>query len=204
MESVSERIKKIEKFLEEQKEEDEEEPVKSTFEGEYKSQTGLFRGKTKGTVELPVGEAAMIPLLKNIVKNQELERKRWERSNPIKGDEPIYDWTEGTIDGVPLPQTITFYLNVPEGYVFYFEYFNVTYKTFSTYWIEIDGVYQPELTDVLQDFGDHRQIYKPPKVCYNRAEVKILNMGANPQTYSCFFRGFLRPVKVHQELMEEL
>ena len=130
-----------------------------------------------------------IKILKEIKENLELERKRWERSNPIDDDEPIYDWSEATISP---GYRVKFIYNVPEGKVFYFEYLGITYNPNSVYHVWIDGVYQPQLSDVLQDFGDHRQIFKPPKIVYNKVEIWATNIGVSSQTYSAFIRGFNR------------
>lgn len=174
---VEERIKEIEKFLEEQ-EKKIIEPVAPPEKLEEPA-----------PIEEPAPEDEAITLLKKISENQEIDRKRYERNNPVENDEPVYDWEEETIDPGFI---VRFILNVPEGHVFYFEYLNITYNLNTTYYIWIDGAYEPILTDTLQDFGDHAQIYKPPKMCYNTAEVWCLNNGAAAQTYSCFFRGFLR------------
>lgn len=170
--SIQERIREVEKFLEEQE-----------------KKAIMPKAPPKKVEEPAPPENEAITLLKKISENQEIDRKRFERNNPVENDEPIYDWNEATIDPGYMVQ---FSLFVPEGHVFYFEYLNVTYNADTVYYIWIDGAYEPTLTDTLQDFGDHAQIYKPPKMCYNKAEVWCLNNGDDAQTYSVFFRGFLR------------
>ncbi len=170
--NIQERIREVERFLEEQ----EKKAMKPKV-------------PPKKLEEPTPPENDVVTLLKKIAENQEIDRKRHERNNPIEGDEPIYDWNEVTIDPGFMVQ---FSLTVPEGHVFYFEYLNITYNPDTVYSIFIDGSYEPTLTDTLQDFGDHSQIYKPPKMCYNKAEVWCLNNGTLARTYSVFFRGFLR------------
>ncbi len=199
---IDERIAEIEKFLEEQEKKAGITPTKTIpkpletqapFEGTYRSKSGLFRGTTEGEVALSpmtlVSNEEMLTVLKKISENQEIERKRYERNNPVEGDEPIYDWAEATIDP---GQMVQFIYTVPEGHAFYFEYLNITHEVDTTYYIWIDGSYQPTLSQTLQDFGDHEQIYKPPKMAYNTVQVWALNSWVAPQTYSCFFRGFNR------------
>ena len=163
--------------------------TQSPFEGVYKSKTGLFKGTTSGQVTLPITNGDVVELLKKITENQEIERKIYERNNPVEGDDPIYDWSEATINP---GQAVEFVYIVPEGYVFFFEYLNVVHNIDTTYEIWIDGVYQPTLSYALQDFGDHAQIYKPPKMAYNKVEIHCLNNWIAAQTYATFFRGFNR------------
>ncbi len=167
--SVSERIVEVEKFLK-----DQEEKVMKPLTQPRK-------------LEEPADD--VLTVLKKISENQEIERKRYERNNPVEGDEPIYDWAEATIDP---GQMVQFSYLVPEGHVFFFEYLNITHQVDTIYYIWIDNVYQPTLSQTLQDFGDHAQVWKPPKMCYNTVEVWALNNWIAAQTYSCFFRGFNR------------
>ena len=189
---VQEKINQIEEYLKQQGKKAVTDTTAVGFEGTYKSKTGLFKGTTSGQIAMPVplteNEEILI-LLKKITENQEIDRKRYERNNPVEGDEPIYDWAEATIDPGDMVQ---FTYLVPEGHVFFFEYLNITHNVDTTYYIWLDGVYQPTLTQSLQDFGDHMQIYKPPKMCYNKVEVWALNNGIIAQTYATFFRGFNR------------
>jgi len=175
---IDERIAEIEKFLEEQE-------------------------KPK-PVEMPPQEAPVedvITLLKKITENQETDRVRYERSNPVENDDPIYDWAEATIDP---GQMVQFIYTVPEGRAFFFEYLNVVHNIDTTYYIWIDGVYQPTLSYALQDFGDHAQIYKPPKMAYNKVDVWCLNNWVAPQTYATFFRGFNRWYRaIHRKIIYE-
>lgn len=181
--SIDERIKEIESFLEEQ-EKLAEKPA-----------------EIKPVVKPKVKPDEIITLLKKITENQEIDRKRYERNNPITGDDPIYDWAEATINPGEMVQ---FTYLVPEGRVFYFEYLNVVHNIDTTYYIWIDGQYQPTLSYALQDFGDHMQIYKPPKMAYNKVEVWCLNNWVAEQTYATFFRGFNRWYRaIKQELTYE-
>ncbi|GAH79413.1 unnamed protein product, partial [marine sediment metagenome] len=105
---IDERIAEIEKFLEEEEAKTGVTPTKpipkllgqAPFEGTYKSQTGLFKGTTSGQVAIPspVTNEELLTTLKKISENQEIERKRYERFNPISGDDPIYDFAEATIN----------------------------------------------------------------------------------------------------------
>ena len=196
--SVDERAKQIEEFLSKQ----EKKIATQPFEGTYKSKTGLFKGTTSGQISLPLADNEdILTALNKIVENQEIDRKRYERNNPVEGDEPIYDWAEATIDPGEMVQ---FSYLVPEGHVFFFEYLNITHNVDTTYYIWLDGVYQPTLSQSLQDFGDHMQIYKPPKMCYNKVEVWALNNGIIAQTYATFFRGFNRWYReINREILYE-
>lgn len=146
--------------------------------------------------------AEMIHLLSQMVKNQEIERKSWERNNPLTTDSPVYDWAEETIDPGYM---VTFTLNVPEGQVFFFEYFNITYNADTTYNVYIDNVGPatlPTLTDVLQDFGNHAPFFKPPRLCYQDVVITALNNDDVAHTYSVFIRGFFRSeVKTDKEYL---
>lgn len=198
--SVDERILEIEKFLEGQEAEAGITPTKPIpkqlaqvpFEGTYKSRTGLFKGETSGQVDLPITSVAngeMVELLKKLVENQEIDRIRYERDNPISGDDPIYDWSEATIQP---GQVVQFIYTVPEGHIFYLEYINIVHNVDTTYSIFIDGQYQPTLSYAIEDFGDHMSIWKPSKMCYNNVQVWALNNWVAAQTYATFFRGWNR------------
>jgi len=178
---VDERIAEIEKFLEKQE--------KKVIDPKPKK------------LEEPSPPEDVITLLKKITENQEKDRVRFERSNPVEGDDPIYDWAEAIIDP---GQMVQFIYIVPEGRAFFFEYLNVVHNIDTTYYIWIDGVYQPTLSYALQDFGDHAQIYKPPKMAYNKVEVWCLNNWIAPQTYATFFRGFNRWYRaIHRKIIYE-
>jgi len=164
--SVKQRIAEIEKFLEDQE------------------------AKEVSLPEEEVEEAPeMITLLKKITENQEIERMRYERSNPVTGDDPIYDWAEATINP---GQMVQFIYTVPEGHVFYLEYINIVHQNDTTYYIWIDGQYQPTLSYAIEDFGDHMAIWKPQKMCYNNVQIWALNNWVATQTYAAFFRGWNR------------
>jgi len=181
--NISERIKEIEKFLEEQ----EKKVMKP-------------KAPTK-KLEEPVPEDNVLTLLKKISENQEIERKRYERSNPVTHDDPIYDWSEATINP---GQVVQFIYTVPEGHVFYLEYVNIVHNIDTTYSIFIDGQYQPNLSYAIEDFGDHMAVWKPPKMCYNNVQVWALNNWVAAQTYATFFRGFNRFYRaIHREITYE-
>ncbi len=179
---IDERIKEIEKFLN----------VQDELEPEV---IPIPEPTIPIIVPAPTNQALnveMVRLLNRMVMNQELERKRWERCNPLATDNPVYDWAEATIDPGFM---VTFTLTIPEGNVFFFEYFNITYSADTVYNIYIDGVGPatlPTLTDVLQDFGDHNPFFKPPRLCYRSVVVTALNDGNEATTYSIFMRGFFR------------
>jgi len=168
---IEERVKRIEEFL-----------------GE--------RERIPGIPVAPVpnlnNNEGVIELLSQIGQNQNLERLRWERCNPMITDSPVYDWAEETIDPGFM---VTFTLTVNEGSIFFFEYFNITYNAETIYNIYIDGVGPatlPTLTDVIQDFGDHLPFFKPPRLCYQNVIITALNDDAVAHTYSVFIRGFFR------------
>ncbi len=134
-------------------------------------------------------ENEVVVLLKKITENQEIDRKRFERNNPVTEDDPIYDWAEATINP---GQIVQFTYIVPEGRVFFLEYINIVHQVDTIYYIWIDGAYEPTLSYAIEDFGDHMAIWKPPKMCYNNIQVWALNNWIAPQTYATFFRGFNR------------
>ena len=137
----------------------------------------------------------VIRLLNKIVENQEIDKLRWERNNPLQGDESIYEWSQRTLQS---GYQVTFSITVPEGQVFFMEFFNVTYQDDTEYEVYIDGELQGEqnplytLTDTPQDFGDNLPLYKPPRACYRLVEVRAANLSAIAQTYNVTFRGFFR------------
>ncbi len=168
---IDERIKEIEKFLEEQE-----------------KKAIMPKAPPKKIEELyPEDEA--ITLLKKIAENQEIDRKRWERRNAVEGDEEIYDFNEASVDPGYL---VEFYLDVPEGWVYYINYINITYADDTDYNIWIDNTWEPTLTDSILDFGNHQSYYVPPRKCYTQARITALNNGLITQTYNVFFGGFLR------------
>lgn len=222
--STKERIKEIEKFLS-----DEEENItKAPFKGEYKTPILGFTGKFKGDVDLPVEEPALatlpaptpptptplepppvpidlsgvITLLRRILINQLIERRSWERNNPLLSDSPVYDWAEETIDPGYI---VTFNLPILEGNIFFFDYFNITYNANTIYNLYIDGVGPgtlPTLTDVILDFGNHQKIFLPPRLCYQNVIITALNNDDVAHTYSVFIRGFFRSsTKIDKEYL---
>ena len=143
----------------------------------------------KRALKSPETPSETVEILKGIKLNQELERRRWERRNAIKDDIPIYDWAEET---VPTDYRVKFTLAVPEGWVFYWSYPSWTWNRYSQFQVWIDGVYQPEITDIIQDFADHTEVFNPPKKVYASAEIWCTNVSTFEKTYACFFGGFLR------------
>jgi len=140
----------------------------------------------------------MISLLKKISENQEIDRKRYERNNPVEGDDPIYDFAEETISP---GQIVQFIYTIPEGRAFFLEYVSVVHNIDTTYYIWIDGEYEPTLSYAIQDFGDHMEIWRPPKLAYNKVEVWCLNNWVANQTYAVFFQGFNRWYRsLHREI----
>ena len=181
---IDERIKEIEKFLEEQE------------------KKAIMPKAPPKKLEEPIPpEDEAITLLKKISENQEIDRKRWERGNAIRGDDVIYDFAEATIDP---GQVVQFTYTVPEGRVFFLEYVNIVHNVDTTYSIFLDGEYQPTLSYTIQDFGDHNKIWFPPKMCYNNVQVWALNNWVAAQTYATFFRGWNRWYrKIHREITYE-
>lgn len=134
----------------------------------------------------------ILNLLSRIVENQEIDRRNYERNNPLITDNPVYDWLELS---TPSGSQATFSMTVPEGSVFFFEYFNITWAANTTYTITIDSVGPPTLpltTDTIQDFGDHLPLFKPPRMCYRTIVLTALNGDNNTHIYDCFIRGFFR------------
>ncbi len=141
--------------------------------------------------------AEMIDLLRQIIKNQEVERKSYERNNPLTTDNPVYDWLELS---TPAGFLATFTLTIPEGFVFLFEYFNTTYRDDTIYSITIDGVTEPTTTEPVMDWADHYLIFRPPRICYRHVIITALNNGDATTTFGCFIRGFFRSTtKVSKE-----
>ena len=168
---INERIAEIEKFLEEQ---------------EKKAIKPITIPKK---LEEPLPPDNVLTLLKKITENQEIDRKRYERENAIEGDEVIHDWAEATINP---GQMVQFIYKVPEGRVFHLSYPSITHNIETTYYIWIDGQYQPTLSQTLIDFGDHQKVYVPPVKAYNNVQVWALNNWVAPQDYACFIKGWNR------------
>ena len=211
---------------------EEKKTIPAPFSGKYKSESGMFGGAFQGNIDLPAEEpippptsppapAPIIPpppesydeeILKllsiigtnqgTMIENQNLERRRWERTNPLITDSPVYDWAEATIDPGFM---VTFTLTVNEGSVFFFDYWNISYNDDTTYNIYIDGVGPatfPTLVEVMQDFGDHQKIFFPPRLCYTNVKITALNNGVIAQTYSAFVRGWFRQqIKTDKEYL---
>jgi len=141
--------------------------------------------------------AELLETMRAIKKNQEIERKRYERDHAIKGDESIQDWEEADVG---VGQRATFTYNVPEGWVFYWKYPSVSWNNNSTFYVYIDGALEPTLIDVVQDMGEHNQVFVPPKKCYSIAQIKVLNNDEEEHSYSVFFGGFIRRISKIDEI----
>jgi len=191
--SIGERIADIETFLnqEELKLTTEEIPT-PTVEIEPVITEPIYP-----TFSPTAANAEMIDLLRQIIRNQEVERRSYERNNPLTTDNPVYDWLELS---TPAGFLATFTLTVPEGFVFLFEYFNTTYRANTVYNISIDGVAEPTTTEPVMDWADHFLIFRPPRICYRYVIITALNNGDATTTYGCFIRGFFRSTtKVSKE-----
>ncbi len=192
MVSISERIKEIEKFLKEE----EETPEVPLAPAPIPEPTPVAPAPVLNN------NVEVVGLLRRMLINQLIERRSWERSNPLITDSPIYDWAEETIDPGFM---VTFTLTVNEGSVFFFDYFNITYNADTVYNLYIDGVGPgtlPTLTDVLQDFGDHSPFFRPPRLCYRYVIITALNTDNVAHTYSVFLRGWFRQsVKVDKSYL---
>jgi len=195
---IKQRIEEIERFLKEQEEkiveplppERVEEPIPSIIPPRIvEPRPPRIPPITEEPVPEPPSENEAITLLKKITENQEIDRKRWERRNAIEGDEEIYDFNEAS---VPPGYIVEFYLDVPEGWVYFINYINITYAADTDYNIWIDNIWEPTLTDSILDFGNHQSYYIPPRKCYTQAKITALNNGLITQTYNVFFGGFLR------------
>ena len=194
--SIKERISEVEKFLGK-----EEEKIKK--EAEAKKLAIIQTPTTTPKQKLKIGDTSnpnneeVVRLLGRIIEDQNIERKSWERNNPLITDSPIYDWAEETIDPGFL---VSFTLIVPEGQVFFFEYFNITYNADTIYNVVIDGTAEPTTIDTIQDFGDHNPFFKPPRMCYEQVAISALNNGVIAQTYGVFMRGWFRQtIKIDKE-----
>lgn len=193
------------------------------FRGRYKSNTGLFAGAVSGTVDTPIPteptppspqppipppeggstEELLSVMIQNqaiqiynqvaIVQNQILDRISYERNNAVGNDSLLYDWAEEVVE--PGFQ-VTFSISVPDGKVLFLEYWNVTYNANTYYIHEIDSVTAPtlpNLTEPLQDFGDHGSpFFNPPHLCYANVSITAANLGILPLTYGIFMRGWFR------------
>ncbi len=131
----------------------------------------------------------LLSTLKAIKKNQDIDRKRYERNHAIEGDEPVHDWVEIEVEDGAVG---TFTYNIPEGHVFYWQYPSISWYDNSTYYVYIDGALEPTLSEVVQDMGDHKNVFIPPKKCYAKAELRVLNNDGETHNYAAFFGGFLR------------
>ncbi len=188
MVNIAERIKEIEKFLN-----------KEEKTPEVPLAPAPIPTPSPETAPTPMlnNNAEIIGVLRRILINQLIERRSWERSNPLITDNPVYDWIELA---TPAGFIATFTLTVPEGRAFFFDYFNITYRDDTIYTITIDGVAEPTTTEPVMDWADHYLIFRPPRLCYEHVIITALNNGDETQTYGCFMRGFFRQtVKVDKD-----
>ena len=180
---ISERIKEIEKFLNE-----EETP-----------EVPLAEPTPEVAPVSNINNDEVVRILTRILLNQLIDRKSWERNNPLITDSPVYDWLELT---TPPGFLATFTLTVPEGQVFFFDYFNITYRDDTVYNITTDGVTEPTTTEPVMDWADHYLIFRPPRLCYEQVTITALNDGVTTQNYGCFIRGFFRQsIKTDKDYM---
>ena len=186
MVSISERIKQIEQFLKE--EETPEVPLAPSPIPE----------PTPVVAPAPIlNNTEIIGLLRRILINQLIERRSWERNNPLITDNPVYDWLELSN---PAGFLATFTLTVPEGQAFFFDYFNITFRDDTVYNITIDGVAESTTTEPIMDWADHYLIFRPPRICYKHVIITALNNGTDTQNYGCFMQGFFRQtIKLDKE-----
>ena len=185
MVSISEKIKEIEQFLKDQ-EETPEVPLAPSL---------------TPIAPAPIlnNNAEIVELLRRILINQLIERRSWERSNPLLSDSPIYDWLELS---TPPGYLATFTLTVNEGVKFFLDYFNITYRDDTIYNITIDGVTQSTTTEPVMDWADHYSMFSPPRICQNHIIITALNNGATTQNYGCFIQGWFRSsTKVDKEYL---
>jgi len=181
--TIGERIKEIENFLEDQ----EETPAPIPL-APITIPTDVLPTPITPTPIINNNEE-VIKILNRILINQLIERKSYERNNPLITDIPIYDWLE--IE-TPAGYIVTFTLTVPEGFLFFFDYFNITYAPNTIFNITIDGVAESPVTDPVQDWGNHAPFFNPPRICQDHVIITALNDGTVDQTYGCFMRGFFR------------
>jgi len=130
--------------------------------------------------------------LRKLNKYKELEKRRWERFNPAKDDEPIYDWT--AIETAPGEQ-VTFTYPVPEGFIFHCDRIQINWEDDCTYQIFTDSEWTAQTDEVIQDLGDHVAIFRPPKKIRAQVEVVVVNNSINNIIFVPFFGGFIRKIK---------
>jgi len=90
-------------------------------------------------------------------------------------------------------ETYTFVYNVPQGHVFYPYMPRVTWIKNTKYQVLNDGKWNPEISDVIHDFSDGRQL-KINK-CYNKLELRVTNNSGSNQVYNVLFSGWLRKIR---------
>lgn len=193
---VEERVAEVKKFLKEKAIEPEAPPKKlegtqAPFEGTYKSQTGLFKGTTSGQVALPTApiNGEMLDVLNSINNKMELERVRFEKTNAVSGDQNIHDWVEAS---VPSGSIATFSFQLNEGWVFHIQKIQITYQPLSIYNFIRDGIYEPTLSEWVNDYADQYVLFNPPLKAFSQCEISVLNLSGITQIYSVFMGGFLR------------
>ncbi len=192
MVTISKRIKQVEQFLKEQEETPEVPLAPAPIPDTIPEPIPVAPAPTLNNTEV-------IGLLRRILINQLIERRSWERNNPLITDSPVYDWLELS---TPAGFLATFTLTVPEGQVFFFDYFNTTFRDDTVYNITIDGVAEPSTTEPVMDWADHYLIFRPPRLCYEHVIITALNNGVDTQNYGSFLQGFFRQtIKLDKEYL---
>jgi hypothetical protein len=126
---------------------------------------------------------------KQILDLNKLQKLRWERNNPREQDIPVYDWASVTLaPGF----SVTFSLEIPEGYKLFLRNLSINFEDFTTYKMYLDEEEQPTTDEVVCDFGDHWQVFTPPKVLTNTAKMVVTNNSTSTKNYIVFYGGFYR------------
>ncbi len=120
---------------------------------------------------------------------QRVQEDQYARDNPIKKDDPVYEHKEEIIEA---ETSHTFTYKIPEGRVLYLRNFGVTYHVDSTYKMYLDGDYNPTLSDVISEFGEHPDLFKPAKMLYKDFKVEVTNNSKAAMTYNFWTNGWLR------------
>jgi len=127
--------------------------------------------------------------INGLKKMQRVQEDQYARDNPIKQDTPVYEHKEETVEA---GTTHTFTYTIPEGRVLYLRNFATTFHVDSTYKIYLDGDYNPTLSAVISEFGEHPDIFKPAKMLYKDFKIKITNSSKADMTYNFWVNGWLR------------
>ncbi len=138
---------------------------------------------------LSKNQVIILNQIKDLEKIQRVQEDQYARDNPIKKDDSVYHHTEETIES---ETTHTFTYKIPEGRVLYLRNFATTYHVDSTYKIYFDGDYNPTLSAVISEFGEHPQIFTPPKMLYKDFKIEITNSSKADMVYNFWVNGWLR------------